>query len=162
MPKKKMLVVLGMGGHTSQILHLIEALGDAYEYKYILGHDDHTSAVKIKHEGKILTMRNPRLMTDRRLLKVVFNMVPATFQAFSILRKTKPDAILSAGPALAIPLFWLAKARGIRTIFIESWVRVHHKSLTGKLVYPVSDLFFVQWKSMKNIYPKAVYAGRLS
>lgn len=157
-----MLVVLGMGGHTSQIVHLLDLLGDAYEYEYVIGHDDHTSAAKIKHNGKILMMRNPRLMTDRILHKVVFNMVPATFQAFSILQKTKPDAILSAGPALTIPLFWLAKARGVKTIFIESWVRVYHKSLTGKLVYPVSDLFFVQWESMKKVYPRAIYAGRLS
>lgn len=166
--QKKLLVVLGMGGHTAQTLRLLDLLGDGYDYEYVLGHDDKTSAAKIKFPGKIHMMRNPRVMTDKSLLKVVLNMIPATFQALSILRKTKPDAVLSAGPSLAIPLFWLVKAfhlipaRKIKTIFIESWVRVHHKSLTGRLVYPVSDIFFVQWESLKKEYPKATYAGRLS
>ncbi len=160
--KRKVLVVLGMGGHTAQILRLIDLLGEKYDYEYIIGHDDRTSSAKIKFKGNVHTMRNPRLMEDKSLLKVTKNMVPSTVQAFKILRKVKPDAVLSAGPALTIPLFWLAKLKGIKTMFVESWVRVHHKSLTGKLVYPVSDLFIVQWESMKKVYPKAVYAGRLS
>lgn len=162
MIKKKVLVVLGMGGHTAQILRLVELMGPEYEYEYVLGHDDQTSSAKIKHPGKIHTMRNPRLMADNSLIKVFFNMIPSTLHAYRILRKTKPYAVLSAGPALAIPLFWLAKMKGIRTIFVESWVRVHHRSLAGRLVYPVSDLFIVQWESMKKVYPKAAYTGRLS
>ena len=162
MATKKVLVVLGMGGHTAQILRLVDLLGPEYEYEYVIGHDDQTSSAKIKHQGVIHTMRNPRLMTDRSLLKVLGNMIPATRQAYTILNRVKPDAVLSAGPALTIPLFWLAKMKRVKTIFVESWVRVHHQSLTGKLVYPVSDLFLVQWESMKKAYPKAVYEGRLS
>lgn len=159
---KKIVVVLGMGGHTSQILRLVKLLGNKYTYEYVLGHDDQTSAEKIKYPGKMYVMRNPRLMRDKSMIKVFFNLFPATRDAFRILRQSKPDAILSAGPSLTIPLFWLATFLKVKTIFIESWVRVHHKSQTGKLVYPVSDLFLVQWESMKKVYPKAVYAGRLS
>ncbi len=160
--KRKVLVVLGMGGHTAQILRLVEMLGDNYEYEYVIGHDDQTSSAKITFSGKIHVMSNPRLMEDKSILKVSVKMVPSTIQAFQILHRVKPYAVLSAGPALTIPLFWLAKMKGIKTMFVESWVRVHHKSLTGKLVYPISDLFIVQWESMKKVYPKAVYAGRLS
>ncbi|MEW5897160.1 MAG: PssD/Cps14F family polysaccharide biosynthesis glycosyltransferase [Nanoarchaeota archaeon] len=162
MVKIKLLIHLGLGGHTSQILRLVDLLGPNYKYEYIIGNDDQTSAKKIKFPGKIYKIKNPRLMKDKSLLKVSLNMVPTTIRALKILRKSKPAAIISAGPSSAIPLFWLAKLMGIKTIFIESWVRVHHKSQTGKLVYSVSDLFFVQWKSMKKVYPKAIYAGRLS
>lgn len=164
--RMKILVILGMGGHTSQILRLIDLVESKqesrYKYEYLLGHDDQTSTKKIKFPGKIWMMRNPRLMKDKSILKVFFNMFPATIDAFKILWKSRPSVIIGAGPSLCIPLFWLAKFMGIKTIFIESWVRVHHKSQAGKLVYPVSDLFLVQWKSMKKVYPKAVYAGRLS
>jgi UDP-N-acetylglucosamine:LPS N-acetylglucosamine transferase len=159
---QKLLIHLGMGGHTSQILRLTNLLGPNYGYEYLIGHDDQTSSQKIKFPGKIHRIKNPRLMKDKSLLKVFFNMFPTTIQAFKILRKSKPKAIISAGPSQTIPLFWLAKLLRIKTIFIESWVRVHHKSQTGKLVYPITDLFFVQWKSMKKAYPKAIYAGRLS
>jgi len=159
---KKILIVLGMGGHTSQILRLVDSLGPNFKYEYVVGHDDKTSVKKIKYSGKIRRMRNPRLMKDKSLVRVFFNMFPTTIDAFKLLWKSNPRVIISAGPSLTIPLFWLSKLMGIKTIFIESWVRVHHGSQTGKFVYPVSDLFLVQWKTMKQVYPKAVYAGRLS
>lgn len=159
---KKLLIILGMGGHTSQVLKLVDSLGPNYKYQYILGHDDKTSAKKIRFPGKLYVMKNPRLMKEKSLIKVFFNMFPASIGAFKVLWNVKPQVIVGAGPSMCIPLFWLAKIMGIKTIFIESWVRVHHKSHAGRLVYPVSDLFLVQWQSMKKVYPKAVYAGRLS
>ncbi|MDP3989959.1 MAG: PssD/Cps14F family polysaccharide biosynthesis glycosyltransferase [archaeon] len=158
----KTLVVLGMGGHTAQVLRLLQLIGDNYDYEYVVGHDDKTSVSKIKHSGKIYLIRNPRLMKDKSIVKVFFNMFFTTIAAWKILSKSKPDVIIGAGPAICIPLFWIAKLNGIKTIFIESWVRVSHKSNAGRLVYPVSDLFFVQWRSMKKVYPKSIYAGRLS
>lgn len=166
--KQKLLIHLGMGGHTSQILRTVKSLsqgyesGQGYKYEYVIGHDDQTSEKKIEYLGQVYKMRNPRLMKDRSILKVALNMIPATVDAFKILWKSKPKAIISAGPSSAIPLFWLAKMMGIKTIFIESWVRVHHGSISGRLVYPVCDKFIVQWESMKKTYPKAVFAGRLS
>jgi beta-1,4-N-acetylglucosaminyltransferase len=159
---KKVLIMLGMGGHTSQILRLVDMISENYEYEYIIGHDDQTSMKKIKFPGKIYRMKNPRLMKNNSLIPVFFNMFATTIDAFKILIKSKPKVIISAGPSFSIPTFWIAKLFGKKTIFIESWVRVHNKSLTGKLVYPVSDLFLVQWESMKKVYPKSVYAGRLS
>ena len=32
-------------------------------------------------------------------------------------------------------------------------------SLTGKLMYPLADLFLVQWEDMLKVFPKAIYAG---
>ena len=159
---KKVLVNLGMGGHTSQILRLVDKLGPNYRYEYLIGHDDQTSEKKIKFKGKVHRIKNPRLMKHKSLIPVFFNMFPTTIHAFKVLWKSRPYALLSAGPSMAIPTFWLAKLMGIKTIFVESWVRVHHKSHTGKLVYPVSDVFIVQWESMKKAYPKAKYTGRLS
>ncbi|MEK6909902.1 MAG: polysaccharide biosynthesis protein, partial [Candidatus Aenigmatarchaeota archaeon] len=39
--------------------------------------------------------------------------------------------------------------------------RVRKPSKSGKLVYPIANLFFVQWEDLKSEYPRAVYAGRL-
>ena len=159
---KKILVHLGMGGHTSQVLQLITNLGNSYTYEYILGDDDKTSEKKIRFPGKIYHVNNPRLMSDKSIIIVSLKMIPAAFQLFHVLWKAKPYAIISSGPSLSIPLFWLAKFLRIKTIFIESWVRVHHGSQAGRFCYPAADLFFVQWPGLKERYPKAVYSGRLS
>ena len=60
---------------------------------------------------------------------------------------------------LAFPFCLFAKCMHKKVIYIESFARVHEKSLTGKLVYPFADLFIVQWESMLETYPKAIYGG---
>ena len=35
------------------------------------------------------------------------------------------------------------------------------KTLSGRMVYPISDLFIVQWKEMQQLYPKSVYGGAI-
>jgi len=160
--KKTILVVLGSGGHTAQILRLVNLLGDKYDYEYIVGREDKTSEKRIKYFGRVFRLNTPRLMKDKSLFVVYLKMILTTIDALKILFRTKSKVILSAGPASSLPLFFLAKKLfGKKTIFIESWVRVRNKSITGGLIYPHSNLFFVQWPEMKKQYPNAIFAGRL-
>ncbi|MBS4769553.1 UDP-N-acetylglucosamine--LPS N-acetylglucosamine transferase [Carnobacteriaceae bacterium zg-ZUI240] len=89
----------------------------------------------------------------------IWNLLRNLFLAFKVLRKEKPSVIISSGAAVAIPFFYVGKLMGIKTVFVEVFDRVDKATLTGKLVYPVSDLFFVQWEEMKKVYPKAIYIG---
>jgi len=51
---------------------------------------------------------------------------------------------------------------GKKIVFIESLSRVKNPSLTGKFLYPISDLFLVQWKSLLKKYgSKAKYGGKV-
>ena len=159
---KKALVVLGMGGHTAQIIKLIDLLGTVYEYHYVIGHDDVTSKFKIKLRGTTYIVRNPRGISDNSFIKIFLNFLLSTINVIHLYLKVKPDFVISSGPAIAVPFFWVAKVFKIRSIFIESWSRIHTKSKTGILVYPVADLFFVQWKYMTTLYPRSIYAGRIT
>ena len=31
--------------------------------------------------------------------------------------------------------------------------------MAGSMIYPIADYFLVQWESMLELYPKAVYGG---
>ncbi len=158
----KVLIAPGMGGHTSQILRLTDKIDEKHELCYLLCSDDKTSKAKIRKPGPIYYMKNPRDMKDKLIIKVAFKMIPSTLDVIKVLRHAKPDAVLCSGPSMAIPLFWIAKLFGIKTIFLESWVRVHNKSQAGRFVHNVTDLFFVQWPTMKHAYKKAIFRGRLS
>lgn len=81
--------------------------------------------------------------------------------ANKVLKLEKPDMVITTGALLAYPFCLLMKLRGGKVVYIESFARVHDKSLTGKLVYPIADEFFVQWESMLECYPKAKYMGGL-
>ena len=74
----------------------------------------------------------------------------------------RPDVVISTGAGMAFPTIYFAKKLfGKRIIFIESAAAVLSPSKTGKWVYPISDLFLVQWKELLNEFPNAIYTGGL-
>lgn len=89
------------------------------------------------------------------------NLIRNTFLAFKVLRREKPDLIISSGAAVAVPFFYLGKLMGAKLIFIEVFDRIDKPTMTGKMVYPVADKFIVQWDEQKEIYPKAINLGSI-
>lgn len=79
--------------------------------------------------------------------------------ARKIMKKEKPDVVLSTGALISFPFCLLGKLSHAKVIYIESFARVYDGSLTGKLVYPFADLFLVQWKPILKHFPKAKYVG---
>lgn len=89
------------------------------------------------------------------------NLIKNTFLAIKVLRKEKPDLIISSGAAVAVPFFYIGKLMGAKVVYIEVFDRYNKPTLTGKLVYPITDEFIVQWEEMKKIYPKAINLGSI-
>jgi beta-1,4-N-acetylglucosaminyltransferase len=159
--EKQFLIVLGGGGHTEQMLKLVENFNRNYQISYVIKKKDKITVNRIKTPGKIYYMSNPREMEDKNIIKVILKMIPSSLDAIKILLKAKPHYIISCGPAISLPILFLGKIFRKKIIFIESWSRIYSKSLSGRIAYCFSDLFFVQWKELKKSYPKAIYAGRL-
>ena len=95
--------------------------------------------------------------TNRSLKALIKN----TKIAWRVLRKEKPDLIVSSGAAVAVPFFYLGKMMGAKTVYIEVFDRIDKPTMTGKMVYPVADRFIVQWDEQKQVYPKAVNLGSI-
>lgn len=96
---------------------------------------------------------------NRHEKKFFVHLLKLFFTGLKILKKEKPEVIITTGALIAFPFCLLSKIRGIKVVYIESFARVEDASLTGKLVYPFADLFLVQWESLLNVYPKAKYIG---
>ncbi|MGI8680896.1 MAG: hypothetical protein ACR2JO_01930 [Mycobacteriales bacterium] len=79
--------------------------------------------------------------------------------AVELLRRYKPDVVLSTGAGVAFPFFVIARARGIRTVYLEVFDRVDLATLTGRLCYPISDLFLLQWPEQQLVYPRGRVIG---
>jgi len=75
--------------------------------------------------------------------------------------KEKPDLIISTGAGVAIPTCFLGWLFRKRVIFIEDWCRINKPSFSGRMIYPLANLFFVQWEQLLRYYPKAIYKGPL-
>jgi len=89
------------------------------------------------------------------------NLVRNTFVAFRILLRERPDLIISTGAAVAVPFFYVGKLLGCRLVFIEVYDRIDSPTLTGRLVYPITDAFILQWPEQKKFYPKGRLIGQL-
>lgn len=156
----KVLVVLGEGGHTTQMLKLVELLGPTYDYSYLVPAHDRTSEGKIKIARPIYRARLPRGKSSNLLPTLKLSLL-CSVQELSVLLKVRPKAILSAGAGIAVPVSVFGRLMGVKIIHVESASRVHTLSLSGKIMYRIAHLFFVQWEPLKEKHPKAIYAGRL-
>lgn len=67
-----------------------------------------------------------------------------------VLRDRDPAVIVSTGAGLALPFFLLGRLQRRRLVYVESITRVERLALTGRLVYPLVDAFFVQWESLTS------------
>lgn len=108
------------------------------------------------------------LLADERVYPVYYPsnrsikaLIINSYRAIKILKKERPDVIISSGAAPAIPFFWIGKLMGVKTVYIEVFDRIDRPTISGRLCYPVTDRFIVQWEEMKQVYPKAENYGSL-
>lgn len=156
----RLLVVLGEGGHTTELLSLVDLLGDAYDYHYIISKEDNLSASRTKHPGPTYILTRPRGKHTGTLDSISRTLLTG-IESLGVLLRVRPAAILSTGPAIAVPVSIMGKLLGARIIFVETGSRIKALSLTGRIMYRWADLFFVQWPQLAEELPRAIYAGRL-
>lgn len=89
------------------------------------------------------------------------NLIRNTVIAIRVLRKERPDLIVSTGAAIAVPFFYVGKMLGAKCVYIEVFDRIDKPTLTGKLVRKASDVFVVQWSEMLSVYPGAINLGSI-
>jgi len=88
-------------------------------------------------------------------------LIRNTLLAIKILRREKPDLIISTGAGISVPFFYVGKLLGSKLVFIEVYDRIDSPTLSGRLVHPLVDAFILQWEEQKKFYPKGRVLGRL-
>ncbi|HHT67296.1 MAG TPA: hypothetical protein GX010_03625 [Erysipelotrichaceae bacterium] len=88
-----------------------------------------------------------------------------TFKLFrevgKILKKEKPDVIITTGTYISLPFMVYAKLHKKKFIYIETFARITNTTRAGKFMYKYADLFIYQWEPLKAFYPKGVYGGSI-
>ena len=89
------------------------------------------------------------------------NLVRNTFLAAKVLRRERPELVVSTGAGVALPFFLAAKVAGIPTAYVEVYDRLDSRTLTGRLCRPLSTRFMVQWEQQRALYAGSEVVGRL-
>lgn len=155
--KKKVMIVFGSGGHQRQMTILAASLREKYNISAVFTPEDFV-AEPLKAYRHYYVKR-PRI-ADEGYIAYAVKLTISFFQGLKVVLQERPSAIISCGPSTALPVFLAGKLGGAKLIFIESWSKITTRSITGKLVYPLTDIFLVQWKELLPLYKKAVYRGR--
>ena len=149
--KIKVCLVGSSGGHLTH-LYMLKPFWEEKEHFWVSF--DKEDARSLLAGEKFYPCYFP---TNRSLKELLKN----TVIALKVLRKEKPDLIISSGAAVAVPFFYIGKMMGAKLIYIEVFDRIDKPTMTGKMVYPIVDKFIVQWDEQKKVYPKAINLGSI-
>lgn len=175
------LVVLGSGGHTAEMLAMVSSLDETkYHATWVVADTDKTSLPRMQRDratanhGLLKSSPQNVLVIPRSRevgqgwLSTIFTTARASLHAVKLVISQKPNLILLNGPGTCVPILlgalclrvWYNGTCGApKIIFIESFCRVQSLSLTGKICYPFADRFIVQWPNLANRYTRAEYLG---
>lgn len=146
----KVCIPTSSGGHLTHMRMLMPVLDQADDRFWVTF--DKEDANSVLAGERVYHCFFP---TNRNLKNAVRN----TLLAVRVLRKERPDLIVSSGAAVAVPFFLVGKLIGAKTVYVEVFDRVDAPTLTGRLVRHITDLFVVQWPEMEAVYPGSVNLG---
>jgi nitroreductase len=145
------LFVCSNGGHLAQLMTL-ESWWIGRERSWVCF--DKTDAESQLADEQVTWAHHP---TTRNIPNLIRNF----FLAVRMLRRNRPDVVVSTGAAVAVPFFAVARMLGIPTVFIEVYDRIDSPTLTGRLIRPFSSRFLVQWEEQLAFYRGAELVGQM-
>ena len=149
--KLRICFAASSGGHLSELM-MLRPLMDRYDSFLVT----EKTAYKAVPEG----MRcRCLLQVNRREWSCVPRLMVNALLALHIWLRERPDAVICTGVLATVPLCLLCRLFGKKLVFIESYAKVKTPTLTGKLIYPFADRFYVQWEELLKVYPRAIYMG---
>ena len=145
------LLVCTPGGHLQELF----ALRDAWShFSRAWVTFDASDARSLLRDERVFFAYPQR---PRHLPQLVRNLV----LAWRLLRKLRPKVILTTGAQVAVPFAWVGRLLNARVAYVESAARIDSPSLSAKLIAPVADRVYVQWRDLLGALPRARYAGNL-
>lgn len=152
---KKVLFISSTGGHLTELLQL-KPLFEQYEYHIVSEKTESNKTLIKQYPGKVTYLKYG---TKHNMKKYWYIFPFNCFKSLYIFLKERPDVIISTGAHTAVPMCYIAHFFRKKIIYIETFANIYSKSITGRIVYPIADYFIVQWESMLELYPRAIYAG---
>jgi UDP-N-acetylglucosamine:LPS N-acetylglucosamine transferase len=152
---EKVIFASSSGGHLTELLKL-QSLFKKYDYLLV--------TEKTKITNKLNDQYNVSYMkygSREYMFKYIFVFLYNVFKSIFLMITFNPKVVVTTGAHTGGIICFIAKLFFKKVIYIESMAKVSTLSMTGKIMYPIADKFYVQWEELEEKYPKAEYLGRL-
>jgi len=151
----KVLFIASTGGHLTELLQLAPMFED-YDYHVITEKTKSTLSLRERFPNRVSYLL---FGTKDHMLTYPFKFIANCFKSMFLYFRIRPKYIITTGTHTAVPICYFGKLFGSKIIFIETIANTKTKTLSGKMIYPIANLFIVQWESLLQEYPKAIYGG---
>ncbi|WP_010542641.1 beta-1,4-glucuronosyltransferase WelK [Sphingomonas elodea] len=150
----KMCLAASGGGHLRQILDL-ESVWREHDYFFVTEDTALGRSLAEKHPVELVghyALGQARLGHPFKMLGGALRNLR---QSLAIVRRHKPDVVISTGAGAVYFTALFAKLFGAKFIHIESFARFDHPSAFGKMVKGIATISIVQSPALKQIWPDA-------
>jgi beta-1,4-N-acetylglucosaminyltransferase len=146
-----LLLVCSSGGHLLQ-LHELRPAWEPFARTWVTF--DKSDARSMLRDERVIHAFGP---TNRSVPNLLRNLR----LAWSVIRRERPEAMLTTGAGVAVPFAWVAKLHGIPVVYVESFTRIERLSLSGRMIAPVATRLYGQWPELAQQAPRVRFAGNL-
>ena len=147
----RVLLVCSSGGHLAQLIAL-RPWWERHDRVWVTF--DTPDARSLLGGERVVWAHSP---TTRNIPNLIRNLGVAS----RVLHRYRPEVVVSDGAGVALPFFLLGRLYGAKRVYVEVCDRIDTPTLTGRLCYPLSELFLLQWEEQKNLFPQGIVIGRL-
>lgn len=151
---KKVMFISSTGGHLNELLQL-EPLFNCYNSFIVTEKTKSNLSLKNKYKNVCYLVYGTKLHLFTYFFKFIYNVI----KSFIIFLKIRPKVIITTGTHTAVPMCYIGKLFRSKIIYIETFANSNTKTVAGKIIHPIADTFIVQWESMLELYPDAIYGG---
>jgi UDP-N-acetylglucosamine--N-acetylmuramyl-(pentapeptide) pyrophosphoryl-undecaprenol N-acetylglucosamine transferase len=133
---RRVLACASSGGHFKQLVRLVDRLPDVGEVVW-LTYDSGLSDDLLVAAGR----GDDRVVhAPHAAPRDVVNLARDARVAGRLLREDRYDLVVSTGAGIAVATLPLARAKGVRAVFIESATRAEGPSMSGRILQRVPGI----------------------
>jgi beta-1,4-N-acetylglucosaminyltransferase len=167
-PYKHIMSVLGSGGHTAEMLLMLQTVDMARWKKrtwVVSGGDGFGAGLAKQFEaclqnskGSFEIVQLPRARrVHQSIVTAPWTSLICFWAALKMLLSDAPDIVLTNGPgtgviiilaSLTLRFFGVGASARTRCVYVESLARCQKLSSSGRLLRPLADRFLVQWEEL--------------
>ncbi|MCM3135334.1 UDP-N-acetylglucosamine transferase subunit ALG14 [Paenibacillus polysaccharolyticus] len=150
----KVCLISSTGGHLDELTKIIPAVED-HDY-FIITEKNKSKSVDTSRNKVYFLMQQ-----ERKNLLFLLVFAANIIKSLYLYLRERPKVIITTGAGATFPFCLFGKLFGAKLIYIESYAKIYSSSATGRLMYKISDEFFIQWETLQDSYPNAKYRGAL-
>ena len=156
--KKKVMFIASTGGHLNELLQL-EPMFKKYDYSLVTENTKNNKGLAKKYKGRVHYIIPGTYAGKKGKIIYPFKFILNSIISMWLMITIRPDVVITTGAHNAGPMCLFAHWFHKKVIFIETFANSDSPTKCGKIVYKFADHFIVQWESMKEFYPEAIYGG---